>query len=177
MTTRTVPEVAASLATAARGLIHAASQSNDMATDSETDYSSELEALRDDLPDHVDDAAVARMRVVAHALDEGVPIPGTDFRVGLDPIVGILPGAGDAVAAAVSLYLVAESARMGVSQSTLLRMLANIGVDAVAGSVPVLGVVFDAFWKANKWNLKLALQDLAEEGDRTESGPEVVTIE
>ncbi|WP_226480254.1 DUF4112 domain-containing protein [Natrinema amylolyticum] len=147
-----------------------------MATGS-SDSSSELEALKNDLPAAVDEAAIKRMHVVAHALDEGARVPGTDFRIGIDPIVGILPGAGDTAAAAVSLYLVVESARLGVSQSTLLRMLANIGVDTVIGSVPVLGVVFDAFWKANKWNLKLALEDLADESGQSESGPEVVTID
>ncbi|MFC6766264.1 DUF4112 domain-containing protein [Natrinema soli] len=148
-----------------------------MATGSADDFSSELEEIRNDLPAAVDEAAIERMRVVAHALDEGVRVPGTDFKIGLDPIVGILPGAGDTAAAVVSLYLVAESARMGVSRSTLARMLANIGVDAVIGSVPVLGVLFDAFWKANKWNLKLALEDLAEKDGQSDGGPEVVTID
>ncbi|QLK27082.1 DUF4112 domain-containing protein [Natrinema zhouii] len=148
-----------------------------MTTGSADDFSSELEELIEDLPAAVDEAAIKRMRVVAHALDEGVPIPGTNFRVGLDPIVGILPGAGDAAAAGVSLYLVVEAARMDVSQSTLLRMLANIGVDTVIGSVPVLGVIFDAFWKANKWNLKLVLEDLAETDGQSDGGPEVVTID
>ncbi|OLZ40051.1 hypothetical protein A6E15_03235 [Natrinema saccharevitans] len=147
-----------------------------MASDT-TERRSDLEALIDDLPAAVDDAAVTRMRVVAHALDEGVSVPGTDFRIGLDPIVGVLPGAGDTVAGAVSLYLVAEAARLGVSLSTLVRMVANVGVDTVIGSVPVLGVAFDAVWKANKWNLKLALQDLADEGGETDTGPDVVTIE
>ncbi|ELY86703.1 DUF4112 domain-containing protein [Natrinema altunense] len=134
---------------------------------------SEFEALENDLPATVDGAAIKRMRVVAHALDEGFRVPGTDVRVGLDPIVGILPGAGDAAAAVASLYLAAESARLGVSQSTLLRMLANIGIDTVIGSVPVLGVAFDAVWKANKRNLKLALTDLADEGD----GADTVALE
>ncbi|ELZ21828.1 DUF4112 domain-containing protein [Natrinema limicola] len=127
--------------------------------------SEDLEALEDDLPATVDDGAIERMRFVAHALDEGIRVPGTDARVGLDPIVGILPGAGDTAAAIVSLYLIVEAARMGVSNSTLFRMLANVGVDAVIGSIPVLGVVFDAFWKANTWNLELALEDLAAEHD------------
>jgi len=134
-----------------------------MASDTTTALSEDLEALEDDLPATVDGGAIERMRFVAHALDEGIRVPGTDARVGLDPILGILPGAGDTAAAAVSLYVVVEAARMGVSSSTLLRMLANVGVDAIVGSVPVLGVVFDAFWKANTWNLELALEDLAAE--------------
>ncbi len=147
-----------------------------MASDT-TESRSDLEALIDDLPAAVDDAAVGRMHAVAHALDEGIRVPGTDFRIGLDPLVGILPGAGDTAAAAVSMYIVAEAARLGVSLSTLARMVANVGVDAVIGSVPVLGVAFDAVWKANKWNLKLALRELAEEGGETDTRPEVVTID
>ncbi|ELY81385.1 DUF4112 domain-containing protein [Natrinema gari] len=138
---------------------------------------SELETLENALPTTVDEAAIKRMRVVAHALDEGLRVPGTGVRVGLDPIVGILPGAGDAAAAVVSLYLAAESARLGVSQSTLLRMLANIGIDTVIGSVPLLGVAFDAVWKANKRNLKLALKDLADEGGGAAHGPDAVSLE
>lgn len=136
-----------------------------MASDTAAALSEDFELLEDDLPAAVDEGAIERMRLVAQTLDEGIELPGTDTRVGLDPIVGILPGAGDTAAAVVSLYLIAEAARMGVSTSTLLRMLANVGVDAVVGSVPILGVVFDAFWKANTWNLELALEDLAAEHD------------
>lgn len=148
-----------------------------MASDSPTDISSELEKFEDDLPATVDETAIERMQTVARTLDEGIRLPGTDFKFGIDPIVGILPGAGDTVMAAVSLYIVAEAARIGVSQSTLLRMLANVGVDTLGGSVPILGVAFDAFWKSNKWNLRLALEDLAEEGGQTDTEPETVTID
>lgn len=113
------------------------------------------------LPETVDRAAVKRMRVVARVLDEGMRLPGTNFRFGIDPVVGILPGAGDLVATAVSLYIVVESARLGVSYKTLIRMLGNIAVDTFGGSVPVLGTIFDAVWKANKMNVELALRDLA----------------
>ena len=69
------------------------------------------------------------------------------------------------VSAAFSLYIVAESAYLGVSYTTLLGMLANITVDTVGGSIPYVGTVFDALWKANKRNVGLALRDLAEEID------------
>ncbi|WP_254524892.1 DUF4112 domain-containing protein [Natrinema caseinilyticum] len=133
-----------------------------METDATDGVRSTLEKFDGDLPESIDRAALDRMQTVAHALDKGIRVPGTEFRFGLDPIAGILPGAGDSAAAVVSLYIVAESARMGVSRSTLLRMLAVVAVDAVGGSVPVLGVIFDAFWKANTRNLSLALQDLSE---------------
>lgn len=136
-----------------------------------------FDEFEDDLPPTVDEAAIKRMRVVARVLDEGIRVPGTSFRIGLDPIVGILPGAGDTATAFVSLYIVAESARMGVSQSTLLRMLANIAVDTVGGSVPLLGVLFDAVWKSNKWNVKLALEDLADGASQSDPGPESMSID
>ncbi|ELZ17163.1 hypothetical protein C477_13050 [Haloterrigena salina JCM 13891] len=148
-----------------------------MATGSTDDIEAALEEFGDDLPAEVDEAAINRMQTVARALDEGFRLPGTNFRFGLDPIVGILPGAGDTATALVSLYIVGESARMGVSQSTLLRMLANIAVDTIGGSVPILGVIFDAFWKSNKWNVKLAIEELADSSDGSESGPETVVID
>lgn len=113
-----------------------------------------------DVPDSVDDAALDRMRTVARLLDEAVTVPGTDFKVGLDPLLGSVPVVGDAVSAVVSLYIVGESARLGVSYGTLLKMLANVGIDAAGGAIPYVGVVFDAFWKANKWNLELLLEEL-----------------
>ncbi|PSQ45929.1 DUF4112 domain-containing protein [Halobacteriales archaeon SW_7_68_16] len=117
------------------------------------------------IPETVDEAAIERMRFVAKLLDESVEVPRTGFRVGLDPILGVIPGIGDAIAAGIGLYLVVEAARLGVSVPTLLRMIANIGVDAALGSIPVLGPVFDAIWLANRRNFELALLDLAATGD------------
>jgi hypothetical protein len=114
-----------------------------------------------DLPPTVDEAAIRRMEFVSSLLDESLEIPGTGVKIGLDPVLGAVPGAGDAVAAGISLYLVLESARLGVSLTTLVRMLANVAVDVAVGSVPVVGVLFDALWKANVKNLELALEDLA----------------
>lgn len=100
-------------------------------------------------------AALRRARRASRLLDESFRVPGTDFRVGVDPILSVIPGGGDAAAAVLSLYVVGEAARAGVPTPVLLRMLANVGVDAVGGSVPVAGTVFDALWKANKRNVKL----------------------
>lgn len=100
-------------------------------------------------------AALARVRTVTRLLDEAVRIPGTDFRIGLDPILSLLPVAGDAAAAVVSLYPIVEAYRLGVPGRTLVVMLTLVAVDAVTGSVPVFGSVFDAFWKANAWNYRL----------------------
>ncbi len=115
------------------------------------------------LPATVDDGAVRRMRTVAFVLDESVPIPGTDRRVGLDPLLGTVPVVGDAVSGAISLYIVLEAARLGVSYGTLLRMIANVSVDVAGGALPVVGDLFDAVWKANRRNLRLVLADLTDD--------------
>lgn len=115
-----------------------------------------------EIPSSVDQAALHRMEAVAHALDESVQIPGTNASVGIDPILGVIPVAGDLVSAGISLYIVAEAANLGVSYTRLLRMIANISIDAVGGSVPYAGTLFDAFWKANVRNVEGALAELAE---------------
>jgi hypothetical protein len=131
-----------------------------------------------EIPDSVDEAALKRMETVAHVFDESVRIPGLGVRVGIDPVLGALPVAGDAVSALFSLYIVAESAYLGVPYSTLLQMLANITIDAVGGSVPYIGTIFDAFWKANVRNVELALQDLGEmvDSDDASEGDDAVSI-
>ena len=100
-------------------------------------------------------SALERVRSVSHLLDEAVRIPGTHLRFGLDPILSVLPVAGGAAGAVLSLYPVAEAYRLGVPNRTLLVMLSLVAVDAVVGSVPILGSVFDALWKANHWNYRL----------------------
>ncbi|MDS0220663.1 DUF4112 domain-containing protein [Haloarcula sp. S1AR25-5A] len=100
-------------------------------------------------------AALGRIRTLAHLLDESVRVPGTSFRIGIDPIVGLLPIAGDLAMTLCSLYIVAEAVRLGVPKRTVVRLLANIAVDAVIGSVPVVGDLFDAYWKANVKNAEL----------------------
>ncbi len=100
-------------------------------------------------------AAIQRMRAVSTVLDDAIRVPGTDFRVGLDPLVGILPVAGDSVMFVVSMYIVLEAANLGVPAPVVARMIANIAIDAVVGSVPLLGTLFDAAWKANRRNVRL----------------------
>lgn len=96
-----------------------------------------------------------RLRALSRLLDEAFEIPVLNYRVGLDPLLGILPVGGDAIAAAISLYIVVEGARMGASTDTLVKMVVNIMVDAVAGSIPVLGTLIDMVWKANERNVAL----------------------
>jgi hypothetical protein len=102
-----------------------------------------------------------RVRAIADLLDEAIEVPGINYKIGLDPILGILPVGGDAVSAAISLYIVAEGARMGASRDTVMKMLFNIGVDAVIGSIPVLGTLVDAVWKANERNVALLEEEFS----------------
>ncbi|WP_135821029.1 DUF4112 domain-containing protein [Halostella litorea] len=105
-------------------------------------------------------AALNRMDLVSTLLDDAVRVPGTEFKVGLDPIVGILPVAGDSVMSLVSLYVVLEAVNLGAPATLVARMLGNVVLDAVIGSIPVLGTVFDAAWKANRRNVRLVERHL-----------------
>jgi hypothetical protein len=100
---------------------------------------------------------------VASLLDDGIKLPGVDIRLGIDPVIGLLPVAGDTVAAIAGLYLVAEAVRLDVSKRTLVWMLVNLGVDFAVGSVPVVGDVFDLFFKANRRNVNLVLEEFGVE--------------
>lgn len=133
-----------------------------MTRDTIVDIETELDIDVDgQLPESVDETAIERMRTVALVLDESIRVPGTSYRVGLDPLLGLAPVSGDVVSGALGLYIILESARLGVTYSTILKMLANVGIDIAAGSIPVAGDLFDAVWKANKRNVELALKDLA----------------
>lgn len=101
-----------------------------------------------------DEAALERARTVATLLDDAVRVPMTPYRVGLDPILGILPVSGDLVAAVASLYIVVTAVRVGVPTRSVLWMLARIGGDFVVGSIPILGTLIDAVWKSNKRNVE-----------------------
>lgn len=101
------------------------------------------------------DRRVDRVHRLAGLLDSSIRVPVVGVRVGLDPLLGLLPVAGDAIAAALSLLIVVEAYRLGADRATLAAMLANVAVDAGAGSVPVVGELVDATWKANERNAEL----------------------
>lgn len=96
---------------------------------------------------------LARIRRLAWLLDSAIKLPGTRFRFGLNSVIGLTPAAGDAAMAAVSLYIVYEAYQLGVPRSALARMIGNVAIEAAAGSVPVLGDLFDTAFKANLRNI------------------------
>jgi len=113
-----------------------------------------------------EEAALERVRKTATLLDDAVKIPGTDIGVGLDPLLGVAPVSGDLVAGAISMYIVAEAARLGVPRETLLRMTVNVGVDVAVGSVPVVGTIIDALWQANEQNVSRIEEYLGVDAER-----------
>ena len=96
-----------------------------------------------------------RLRRLATLMDAAVVIPGTSVRFGWDAVLGLVPGGGDAVSAAISSYIVMEAARLGVPNRVLLRMVVNVAIDFVIGSVPIAGDWFDVLWRANVMNVDL----------------------
>jgi len=108
-----------------------------------------------ELPQY-DDAAEteARLRRLAWLLDDSIRLPG-GYRIGIDGLVGLIPGLGDAVGAMLSSYLVFEARRMGAPKSLVARMIGNVFIETVVGAVPVLGDLFDFVFKANARNVAL----------------------
>jgi hypothetical protein len=104
------------------------------------------------------------VRLLANLLDNSSSIPGTPWKIGFDPIVGLIPGIGDGIGAVLSGYIILEAARMEVPAFTLARMLLNVGIDTVVGAVPGIGDVFDAAWKSNLMNVALLERHLAATG-------------
>jgi hypothetical protein len=97
----------------------------------------------------------------AYWLDAGFRVPGTGLRFGLDPLLGLIPGAGDAAGAVLAGWIFVEAVRLGASRATLTRIAANVVCDALIGAIPVLGDVFDVAWKANLRNVAILERHLA----------------
>lgn len=100
-------------------------------------------------------ASLTRARALARLLDTSLRVPGTRFRFGLDPILGLIPGVGDLAGVLLSGSILLTAARLGVPGATLLRMGVNVGIEAVLGLIPILGDLFDAGWRANVRNMAL----------------------
>lgn len=95
------------------------------------------------------------VRSFARLLDEAVRIPGLGVRVGLDAVLGLVPGVGDALGAALSGWVIVVAARLGAPPAILARMAGNAALDALVGSLPLLGDLFDVGWRANSRNVAL----------------------
>lgn len=100
------------------------------------------------------------LRRFAHLLDEAIRIPIIGYRIGLEPILGLVPVVGDLSGFAVSGYLIFRAARLGLPREIVSRMIFNAVLDAAIGSIPIVGDLFDFFWKVNKRNMRLVERHL-----------------
>ncbi|MCS3667768.1 hypothetical protein GGP85_001959 [Salinibacter ruber] len=101
-----------------------------------------------------------RLDQFAYWMDDCIRIPGLDVRVGLDPILGLVPGWGDAAGAIISCYVPYQAYRAGAPISLIFTMLSIIVVEAVVGTVPVVGDLVDAVIKSNKMNVRMMREEL-----------------
>lgn len=104
------------------------------------------------------EAALGRVRRVAFLLDDAFELPIIKRRIGLDGLVGLIPGVGDGAGWAASAYILIEAARLGVGVPLLVRMGANIAADLVVGAIPLVGDLADVAFKANRRNAALLLE-------------------
>jgi hypothetical protein len=104
---------------------------------------------------------IARLDALATLLDTALVLPGTNVRFGLDALLGLVPGIGDIITTAMSLYIVHEARELGAPGHLIARMLANVALDGIVGAVPLIGDVFDVLWRANRRNMRLLQNWLA----------------
>jgi len=124
----------------------------------------------------LDARRLERLRWLGELLDNSIPVPGTNFRFGLDTIIGLVPGVGDLVGGALSAYIILEAARLGVPRALLVRMGYNVLVDVAVGTVPVLGDLFDAGYKANLRNLALVQSHVEKPATARRAGRRFVVL-
>ena len=105
------------------------------------------------------------LRRIARTLDSAVPVPGTSFRFGLDPILGLIPGVGDLVSPLFTLGIFFQARDLVVPRVVQLRMIFNVAIDVLTGFVPIIGDLFDFAWKANNRNMALLERHAYEEHD------------
>jgi hypothetical protein len=116
--------------------------------------------LREVNKDFTHEQRLAQVRLIANLMDDRFTVPGTRLRFGLDAVIGFVPALGDAVTSAISLMIVHHAWAAGVPKFTLARMLGNVGVDFLLGSIPLIGNLFDFAWKANRRNARMLEEHL-----------------
>ena len=107
---------------------------------------------------------LAFARLIAQVLDRSIPLPGTDLRLGLDPLIGLIPGFGDAVASLAGSMILFLAAQLQVPKIVLVRMSVNIALNGVVGSIPLFGDLFSLWFQSNIRNVALLERHLAATG-------------
>ncbi len=108
--------------------------------------------------------ALERLERLAYFLDASLDVPFTNFRIGIDSLIGLIPGIGDAASGLISLAIIYRGWRLGVSFPVVVRMLLNLLLDVVVGTIPVAGDLFDMAFKANLRNVDLIRNNLRKQG-------------
>jgi hypothetical protein len=108
--------------------------------------------------------ALARVEMLAKVMDSIVTVPGTNVRIGLDALIGLVPVIGDVISQAISSYIIWEARRIGVSRWTMARMVGNSFCDLALGAVPIIGDAFDVAFRANMKNLALLKAEMEKRG-------------
>jgi hypothetical protein len=111
-------------------------------------------------------AALDRLDMLATVFDTAFILPGTNVRFGVESILRLVPGIGDAIASTLSCYLLYEAHRLGVPRLLLARMAANVALEGLVGAVPLAGDAFDVFFRANRRNVALLRKHFARTGYR-----------
>lgn len=119
------------------------------------------DARRDARRDPFEVAATReRLESLARIMDSAIRVPGTNITFGADAVMGVVPVLGNATTTLVSAYIIWEARRLGVSRTTMARMIGNVGLDALVSAVPLLGNIGDVFFKANRRNMALLRRHL-----------------
>jgi hypothetical protein len=117
------------------------------------------------------EGAVARMEALARLMDGAFVLPGTNIRLGLDAIVGLVPVAGDVISGIISSYLIWEARQLGAPKWLIGRMMANTLLDTTIGAIPVVGDAFDILFRANMKNMALLRRHMEKRGLTRAVGP------
>lgn len=129
------------------------------------------------MPDPKIAADLDRLDNLAHRMDALFRVPGTSIRVGADSLLGLIPGVGDTLALAPAGYIIASARRLGAPWPLIGRMGFNAGVDAIIGSIPLLGDIFDIGWKGNLRNVRLLRAHLERKGAIPKDSPQTIISE
>ncbi len=113
-----------------------------------------------------------KIRKIAKLLDTAIGIPGTKIRFGLEPILGLIPGGGDLITASISAYTIYLATSFGLEKSEVFKMIKNVAIDTAIGSVPIVGDIFDVYFKSNIRNLEILENHIA----KTESNSETAKV-
>ena len=120
--------------------------------------------------------SVARLEGLARLMDGAFVLPGTNIRVGLDVIIGMVPVAGDVVSGVISSYMIWEARQLGAPKWLIARMMANTLLDTTVGAIPILGDAFDVMFRANTKNMALLRRHMEKRGLTAAGGPVIDAV-